>query len=101
MSTSHWVLGIDPSADAATIRKRYLELVRQHAPEKDPERFAQIKAAYDELSDPVTFAAQRLFELQPPHAWDAIVAEAVATEKRGRIGSDELLKLGATYALDI
>jgi len=51
--SSHYAtLGIAPSADAETIRRRYLELVRQFPPESDPESFQRIRRAYETLTDP-------------------------------------------------
>src|SRR5690606_1689377 len=56
MTDPYRVLGVDKSADAATIRKAYKKLARQWHPDvnKDPkaeERFKQINAAYDVLGD--------------------------------------------------
>ena len=47
-------LGLPPSADETEIRQHYLELVRQFPPDRAPERFAEIRAAYDALRDPVS-----------------------------------------------
>jgi len=41
------VLGVSEDADDAEVRARYLALVRDHSPERDPERFATIRAAYE------------------------------------------------------
>ena len=43
------VLDIDEEADDETIRRRYLALVRQHPPERDPERFRAVRAAYEAI----------------------------------------------------
>ncbi len=53
MSDPYAVLGLDPQADVAGIRKRYLELVRQFTPEREPARFTEIHAAYEALKNPV------------------------------------------------
>jgi preprotein translocase subunit Sec63 len=45
------VLGVSETADDAEIRARYLALVRDFPPERDPERFQQYRAAYDALSN--------------------------------------------------
>lgn len=45
------VLGIDPPADDAAVRARYLELVREFPPEQHPERFAEINRAYAMIQD--------------------------------------------------
>ena len=45
-------LDISPQALAEEIKRAYYRLVRKHSPEKDPERFKQIREAYETLSDP-------------------------------------------------
>ena len=44
------VLDLPEDADDDAIQKRYLALVRRHSPEREPERFAELRAAYE--SDP-------------------------------------------------
>jgi len=44
-------LEISPQALAEEIKRAYYRLVRKHSPEKDPERFKQIREAYETLSD--------------------------------------------------
>ena len=41
------ILSITPPGDDETIRKHYLELVRQYPPEQYPERFAEINRAFE------------------------------------------------------
>ena len=45
------VLGVAEDADDAEIRRRYLALVRDFPPDRDPDRFREYRAAYDALSD--------------------------------------------------
>ncbi|MEA2774321.1 MAG: hypothetical protein QOD93_7283, partial [Acetobacteraceae bacterium] len=45
------VLGVADDADDAEIRQRYLVLVREFPPDRAPERFQELRAAYDALSD--------------------------------------------------
>ena len=47
------VLGVDPTADASTIKKAYFKLARLHHPDKggDEEKFKDIQKAYEVLSD--------------------------------------------------
>jgi DnaJ-class molecular chaperone len=44
-------LGVDETADDATIRARYLALVREFPPDRDPVRFQDYRAAYEALND--------------------------------------------------
>ena len=45
------VLGVADDADDAEIRQRYLALVREFPPDRAPERFQELRPAYDGLSD--------------------------------------------------
>jgi curved DNA-binding protein CbpA len=55
-------LGLPSEADEAQIRRRYLELVRDNPPDRAPERFADIHAAYEEVRDPARRLRARLLE---------------------------------------
>ena len=44
-------LDLPEDADDDAIQKRYLALVRRHSPERDPERFAELRAAYERIRD--------------------------------------------------
>ncbi|MEZ6128776.1 MAG: hypothetical protein R3C59_08850 [Planctomycetaceae bacterium] len=57
------VLGLPQRASQEEIRSRYLELVKQFPPERDPERFREIRAAFDAANDPLVVARALL---QPP-----------------------------------
>ncbi len=46
------VLNLARTATAAEIRQAYFTLVRAHPPERDPDTFKQIRAAYERLRDP-------------------------------------------------
>jgi DnaJ-class molecular chaperone len=60
MADPYEILDLAPSASEEQIRKRYLELVRQFTPEKEPLRFAEIRDAYDVLKDPIARMRTRL-----------------------------------------
>jgi len=45
------VLGVSPEADDDEIKRRYLAQVRLHSPERAPERFQEIRAAYEAIRD--------------------------------------------------
>ena len=51
MSTYYEILGVKQGAAQAEIKKAYFSLVRQHSPEKDPEKFREIREAYEHLKD--------------------------------------------------
>jgi curved DNA-binding protein CbpA len=48
------VLGIARTATATELKQAYFALVRAHPPERDPEMFKQVRAAYERLRDPAT-----------------------------------------------
>ena len=45
------VLGVADDAGDTEIRRRYLALVREFPPDRAPERFQELRAAYEALSD--------------------------------------------------
>lgn len=57
------VLELAPGANEAQVRKQYLSLVRRHSPDRDPEKFKQIRQAYERLCDPITRWNIELFEV--------------------------------------
>lgn len=62
------VLSIDRRASDAEVKRAYFQLVRQFPPEREPEKFQQIRAAYERLRTPESRALIDLFLLQPPPA---------------------------------
>ena len=39
-------LGVAADADAQAVRRAYLKLIKLHSPERDPDRFKQIREAF-------------------------------------------------------
>jgi curved DNA-binding protein CbpA len=64
------VLELERSATAADIKKAYFQKVREHPPERDPQAFKRIRAAYDALRTPEARTATDLFMLHPPTAYE-------------------------------
>ncbi len=87
------LLGVSASAGSDEIRRRYLELVRQHPPDRDPERFAEIRAAYDELSDPVQQLHKLLFDVESVDTIDRVIVDLYARLRQLRIPTVLLLSL--------
>lgn len=84
-SDPYEVLGLPPDADDAAIRRRYLELVQRHTPERDPQRFAAIRAAADELRDADTRLRRRLFGVPRFDAIDQLIEEMACRTTRRRV----------------
>lgn len=51
MGIYYEVLGLKEGASQAEIKRAYFSLVRQYSPEKDPEKFREIREAYEHLKD--------------------------------------------------
>ena len=51
MKNHYETLGIEPSANAGQIKRAYFNMVKKYPPERFPEEFKAIRAAYDELYD--------------------------------------------------
>jgi curved DNA-binding protein CbpA len=84
MSDPYEVLGLSRLADEAETRRRYLELVRQFPPDRDPSRFAEIRAAYDQVRDPDRRLEDQLFKIDSGETLEAI-ANDVRTKLRDRL----------------
>jgi hypothetical protein len=54
------ILGIDPTLDAATVKRAYFQQLTLHPPHKDPEGFRCLRAAYEVLRQPSGLAAAYL-----------------------------------------
>ena len=92
MRDPYQVLGLPPDADDEAIRRRYLELVRQHSPEHHPEKFAAVRAAYERLRDKDARVRYRLFEAGRKETVEALVEE-IACRSRRRVSLPTLLSL--------
>src|SRR5947209_19526544 len=84
------VLGLAPDADDDGVRARYLELVRRWPPEQAPERFAAIRAAYEQVHDRDARLRRRLFDAGRTASLDPLIGEAT-TRARRRVTLAELL----------
>jgi curved DNA-binding protein CbpA len=91
MADPYEVLGVQPDSDDELIRRRYLELVRQFTPERHPEKFAAIRAAYESLRDVNTRLRFRLFEAGKKESVDALIQEVTCQNVRRRVSLQTLL----------
>ncbi len=60
------VLGLDRKSTQAEIKAAYFKQVRIYPPEREPDMFKKIRAAYEQLQTPERRAQTDLFLLQPP-----------------------------------
>src|SRR5438132_12373824 len=91
MTDPYAVLSLPDDSDDETIRRRYLELVRQYSPEHHPEKFAAVRAAYEQLRDLNTRLRHRLFEAGKRESIDAILEEVSCRRARRRVSLPEML----------
>lgn len=91
MADPYQVMGLAADSDDETIRRRYLELVRQFSPEQHPEKFAAIRAAYESLKDLNTRLRYRLFEAGKKESVDALIEELACRTSRRRVSLETLL----------
>jgi curved DNA-binding protein CbpA len=93
MPDPYAVLGLPPDSDDETIRRRYLQLVREFSPEHHPEKFAAVRQAYDSLRDLDTRLRHRLFETGKHDSIDALIQEVACPNSRRRASLKTLLSL--------
>ena len=93
MQDAYDVLGLPDDSDDATIRRRYLELVRQFTPEHHPQKFAEVRAAYERLKDLNTRLRYRLFEAGRNESIDALIEEMTCRSPRRRVSLATLLSV--------
>ncbi len=91
MTDPYEVLGLSGDSDDETIRRRYLQLVREFTPEQQPEKFAAIRQAFEHLRDLNTRLRYRLFQAGKKDSVDAIIEEIACRSPRRRVSLETLL----------
>ena len=96
MSDAYAILGLPTDADDETIRRRYLELVRENPPERAPEKFAAIRGAYEELKDLETRLKKRLFEIDKNLNIGTLIEELSCKSPRPRLSLVKLIEMASS-----
>ena len=65
-------LGVPETADDDTIRAAYLAAIRACPPERDRQRFEQVRAAFEAISSEPRRLAHALFDTQVPTVQDVL-----------------------------
>lgn len=88
------ILGLPQGSNEERVRARYLELVKLHPPERDPERFREIHRAYEAARDPMAIAKHLVRPLtdEQPRPWRDLIAEH--RQRPPRMRTELLLSLG-------
>ncbi len=87
------ILGVAIDASESEIRARYLELVKQFPPEREPAKFREVQAAFQAARDPLSIA-RRL--VAPPGDEVPEWSDAIEAQKRNppRLSPAFLISLG-------
>ncbi len=92
MNDPYAILGLSADVDDDTIRRRYLELVKQFSPEQHPDKFAQIRRAYEATRDLDTRLQHQLFEAGRNESIDAILEDLACRTTRRRLTLPALIQ---------
>jgi curved DNA-binding protein CbpA len=60
------VLGLPAEADDQTIRRAYLQAIKESPPDADPKRFQAVSQAYEKIKDQTSRHRHILFNSQSP-----------------------------------
>lgn len=80
MTDPYRLLGVPETADDETIRAAYLAAIRACPPERDRQRFEQVRASFEAISSEPRRHAHALFDTLVPTAQD--VLEALSADWR-------------------
>jgi DnaJ-class molecular chaperone len=85
-------LDLPLTASDEEIRKRYLELIKKHTPEKDPNQFQKITTAYEKIKSVHVRIQTRLFGVldQADPEKSLMALSRARTPAKKRAGLDEL-----------
>ena len=72
MSDPYRQLGVPQTADDDTIRAAYLAAIRACPPERDRQRFEQVRAAFEAIASERQRLAHALFDTSAPTARDVL-----------------------------
>ena len=85
MEDPYAVLGVPDDADDESIRRRYLDLVRQFSPEHHAQRFAAVRAAYESLATATPGCGTVCSRPAEKENVDAILEELACRTPRRRV----------------
>lgn len=76
MKTPFDILGVEEDATDEVIKKAYLRKVRQYPPERAPEQFQNIRAAFEAIQTQHQRLKYQLFHHEPPNL-DALLEQGL------------------------
>ncbi|MBS1223995.1 MAG: heat shock protein DnaJ domain protein [Proteobacteria bacterium] len=87
------LLGVAETADDDAIKKAYLQRVREHPPERDPDRFQAIRAAYEAIKTYRDRLRYRLFHQENPDLTELAAAALCPAGARRRPSEAQVRQL--------
>lgn len=72
MSDPYLILGIGEDADDAAVETAYLQGIKRCPPDRDPQRFEALRAAYEALRTERARLAHELFDTSHPEPSDLL-----------------------------
>lgn len=83
MPNPYVVLAVPETASDDVIKKAYLEKVRAHPPERDPEQFQVIRSAYESIRSQADRLRYQLFYQEPPTLVELLSEAFALSESAG------------------
>ncbi len=98
MKTPFDILGVSEDSTDKAIKKAYLQKVRQYPPERAPEQFQNIRAAFEDIKTQEQRLKYQLFHHEAP-SLDALLERALQVGVPQR-PSDDLFALALAESLN-
>ncbi len=93
MPDPYKVLNVTPEDDDETVRQAYLAAARQFPPDRCPEEFARVSAAYEKIKTEDRRLALFLFDPARGETLDELLTEERCRTSMKRVGLSSLLSL--------
>lgn len=98
MHTPFEILAVSESANDAEVKAAYLAKIREFPPDLHPEKFKEVKAAFEHLQTQRERVSYKLFHTAEPRPEDLLAALKVGVPRR--LQADTMLRLFAAAARD-
>lgn len=95
------ILGLDRDASQEEIRKAYFNLVRRFTPERDGEKFKEIRAAYEQLRDLKKRVEADMFIFSEPFKEFKLYEGGKRSEYRPKLDLNLVLKTIFSESLEL
>lgn len=100
MNSPYQILGVSEQATDADIKQAYLQAVKDHPPEREPQRFRQIQEAFDLIKDEDSRLRYALFHV-PNIEFETLLDRAFGQDGPMRtLPVNDFVELLATISID-